>query len=77
MKPIDASECSKCEGYRVSKVIQVRVKHVYGKETIYPVCPHAMTFAAMVEQKTLTRENIAYIKKLGFLVELVPTDISL
>jgi histone H3/H4 len=64
------NECSSCEGYRVSMVIQVRIQNVYGNETIYPVCAKAQTFAAMVGQKTLTRRDIKYIKDLGYTVEV-------
>lgn len=51
--------------------VQVQVKNVYGNETIYPVCDKAKTFASMVGQKTLTRDNIEHIKKLGYSVEVV------
>ena len=72
-----ASDCSRCEGVRVSMVIQVRVKNVYGNETIYPVCDKAKTFAAMVKQSTLTRTDIKHIKALGFAVEVVTDKVSL
>lgn len=54
--------------------IQVSIKSVYGKETIYPVCEKAKIFASLVEQSTLTRTDISRIKALGFVVEVVPNS---
>lgn len=51
--------------------IQVQVKNVYGKETIYPICPIALNFARLVGQKTLTRDNIKIIKDMGYEIEAV------
>lgn len=46
--------------------IQVVIRSVYGTEKIYPVCDKAATFAGMLKQTTLTRENVESIKRLGF-----------
>lgn len=50
--------------------ITVQIKNVYGNQTIYPICESAKTFAAMLGQRTLTMENIHYIKALGYEVEV-------
>jgi hypothetical protein len=46
--------------------IQVEIKNVYGNEAIYPVCDKARGFAELLNQKTLTRNDIAKIKAIGF-----------
>lgn len=53
------------------KTIKVRLKQVYGVDTLYPVCDTAHTFTAFAETKTLRKRDIYLIKKLGFDVELV------
>ena len=49
----------------MSKIIEVKVKNVYGIDRIYP-----MTFSneleALTGTKTLSAEHIAALKKLGF-----------
>ena len=57
--------------------IKVQIKHVYGNETIYPVCEKAKIFAQMVNQRTLTRRDIQYIKQLGYAVEVVMAPVTL
>ena len=51
--------------------IKVEIKNVYGKETIYPACPKAAIFADLVGQRTLTGQDIAKIKALGYTIEVV------
>ena len=51
--------------------IQVQLKTIYGVQKIYPICDKAQTFAKMLGQTTLTQSDIAYIKQLGFTVEVV------
>jgi len=46
--------------------ITVRVTNNYGNQVIYPDCPTSNTFAAMLGQKTLTRNDLRYIEKLGY-----------
>jgi hypothetical protein len=50
--------------------ITVRIRQVYGNETIYAVCDAAKTFASMVGQKTLTQRDLTFIRKLGYAVEV-------
>lgn len=51
--------------------IQVEVRTVSGENKIYPVCEKALMFAYIATTKTLTRQTIELIKKLGYEVEIV------
>lgn len=55
----------------MNNTIKVEIKNVYGKETVYPACPQAEIFASLVGQKTLTGQDIAKIKSLGYTIEVV------
>ena len=57
--------------------IQVKIKNVYGKETIYPVCESAKAFATLAKQTTLTSREISLIKQLGYTIEVVHDAVSL
>lgn len=57
--------------------IQVKIKNVYGKESIYPVCKLAQQFAALVQQKTLTSREIKLIKEMGYSIEVIQETQSL
>lgn len=46
--------------------LQVTIKNVYGVEMIYPHCDKSRTFADINKTKTLTKEVIYLIKKLGY-----------
>lgn len=48
--------------------ITVEIKTVFGNEVIYPVDDAAKQFAAIACTKTLTRQVIEQIKKLGYTV---------
>ena len=50
----------------LTKTITVEIRDVYGKQTIYPVCDKAHTFAALTGQKTLSSRHIEIIKGLGY-----------
>lgn len=50
--------------------IQVVIKQVYGRETIYPECEKAKLFAKIKGQKTLTSDDIRVIKDLGYKIEV-------
>jgi len=50
--------------------ITVKIKNVYGNETIYPVCNIAKIFADMTDKKTLTPSVIRSINKLGYVIEV-------
>ena len=51
--------------------IQVTIKNVYGNERIYPINQKAIWFTSLTNKKTLDRNEIEVIKKLGFQVEVV------
>lgn len=51
--------------------IQVYLRRVYGRETVYPFCEMAKVFAALTNKKTLSKMDIDKIKKLGYTVETV------
>jgi len=46
--------------------IRVNIKNVYGRELIYPICPKAKEFCALLGTKTLPDSSIQHIKALGF-----------
>lgn len=52
--------------------VQVEVKSNYGNEAIYPYCETAKTFADIAGTKTLTRETLKKIKRLGFRIVHAP-----
>lgn len=49
--------------------ISLTLKPSYGRILAYPNCEASNTFARMLHAKTLTRENLAHIKTLGFDIE--------
>jgi len=55
--------------------IQVNIKQVYGVERIYPVNDQAIILTQLTKKKTLDREDINLIKKLGYDVEVVAEKI--
>ena len=48
--------------------ITVRIKNVYGNETIYPACKISEAFANIAGTRTLTRHVIEQIKAMGYAV---------
>lgn len=50
--------------------IQVHIKHVYGNETVYPMCEAAKNFAKIANSKTLTPRVIGLIQALGYFIEV-------
>jgi hypothetical protein len=55
-------------GNNTMKII-IRTKSVYGIVQAYPACPVSRLFADLTGTKTLTREALNTIKKLGFEIE--------
>ena len=55
--------------------IQVKIKNVYGMERIYPVNQTAIWLTSLTKKKTLDRDEIEVIKKLGYQVEVVADQI--
>jgi hypothetical protein len=56
--------------------ILVDVKNVYGQELVYPICPKAKLFAEMVGTKTLTKQVLAHIRKLGYTVVIKQKELQ-
>ena len=57
--------------------ITVQIKQVYGRETIYPICPKALLFAKIKGQKTLTIDDISIIKQLGYKIIVKQNETTL
>jgi hypothetical protein len=51
--------------------VQITIKSVYGRETIYPVCKLAQGFARIAGTKTLTEDTVRTIVGMGFQIEYV------
>ena len=56
-------------------IVKVQVKNVYGVERIYPVNGTAIFLTSLTRKKTLDRDEIEVIKKLGYLVQVVADQI--
>jgi hypothetical protein len=50
-------------------ILTVRAREVYGVRTYYPADDTARAFARIAGTKTLTRDTIDQIKKLGYIIE--------
>jgi hypothetical protein len=50
------------------KYVTIRIKDVYGKETIYPVCETAQRFTALTGCTTIRRQDLEIIKRLGYTI---------
>jgi hypothetical protein len=55
----------------------LQLKNVYGVERIYPVCEVSKIFCKMAKQLTISKENLAMIKELGYEIEWVPSNFCL
>ena len=55
----------------MNATLQITIKSVYGRETIYPVCGQAKRLATMVGTKTLTQQTIRDAMGMGFKIEYV------
>jgi len=49
--------------------VVIEVREVYGAPKAYPVCDKAKTFASMLGTKTLTRNALEHIQRLGYRIE--------
>jgi hypothetical protein len=59
------------------KVVMVMVKDIYGRRTVYPVCPQAKIFAQIAGTTTLTPQVVGLIKDLGYRVNIDQPEVSL
>lgn len=55
--------------------IRVRIKEVYGVQTVYPVCSQAELFARIAGTKTLTPATLRAVEALGYTVEIEPAHV--
>lgn len=55
-------------------VVKVVLGTQYGQEVIRPVCEKAQAFCEIASTKTMTRRLVEQIKRLGYTVEVVPTQ---
>lgn len=53
------------------QTIKITLKDVYGETKAYPACPKACLFADLLRTKTLTREALTGIQRLGYEIEVV------
>ena len=51
--------------------ITVQTRNVYGVKRVYPVCDKARLFTELTGRKTLSEQDLAIIKGLGFVVEAI------
>jgi len=51
--------------------LQVIIKNVYGVERIYPVNDNAILLTKLLKKKTIDRDEIEVIKKLGYQIEVL------
>jgi hypothetical protein len=57
----------------MSKTLNIEIRNVYGKETVYPACDVARTFAGIAGTKTLSHGVLIAAEKLGFeIVDATP-----
>jgi endonuclease IV len=58
------------------KTYTVEIRDVYGKQTIYPVCDTAHTFAALTGCKTLTDLALMRINSLGYTMVIKQRELT-
>lgn len=54
----------------MNNILSVRITKNYGREAIYPANEIGETFTRLTGNKTLSRDDIANIKNLGFTVNI-------
>jgi len=54
----------------INNNLQVKIKNVYGNETVYPACEQSELFARLAGTTTLTQQAIRIIKNLGYTFEV-------
>ena len=53
-----------------AKSIVVAIKTQSGTEVVVPVCVNAQTFADIANAKTLSKDTIKHIQKLGYAINI-------
>tara|TARA_R100000081_G_C4650495_1_gene82483 strand:+ start:276 stop:455 length:180 start_codon:yes stop_codon:yes gene_type:complete len=59
----------------MEKILYVKKKNVFGNELVYPVCKDAILFTKLLKQESLTTDDIAKIKSLGYTFKHVEVKI--
>lgn len=57
-------------------ILEIKIKDVYGNQTLYPVNEKARILAKIAGTKTLTKETVALAKQLGFTFEIVQPTLT-
>lgn len=58
-------------------ILAVEIRNVYGKSLLYPVNDVAKLFAKLLNVKTFSRQQIADIRSLGYIVGQVVVEVAL
>ena len=58
-------------------VLEVKIKNIYGNETIYPANKLAETFAKLLGKTTLTLQDISHIKETGIEIQVISPVVKL
>jgi len=61
----------------MNETIRVMVKDVYGKQTFYPLCKKAKTFATIAGTSTLTKRVLHNIADLGYAIQFEQEEVKL
>lgn len=51
--------------------LQVTIRNHYGKDFIYPYCEKAEIFAIIAGRRTLTENDVKWIKTLGYTFKVI------
>lgn len=54
--------------------IEVEVRNIYGKKTVYPVCRTATLLAKLSGNKTFTESAITTLKQLGYKFKVIQPE---
>jgi len=52
--------------------LKVKIRNVYGKDLVYPVCNKSKLFALLTNSQTLSDGARRTIKELGYTFEVLP-----
>jgi len=55
--------------------VTIQIKNNYGQDVAYPACSNAKLFAEIAGTKTLTKEVLQKIRRLGIGIKLPPQDV--
>jgi len=55
----------------------IEIKEKYGNTLFYPACEASQVFAKLLNQSTLTENNLKLIKQLGYTIEFKQKTINI